>query len=218
MTPTKSLARVAAIASAAVTLAACVTVFPSDEPVQMYRFGDEAALGDQKAETSAAPAADQVGLFKGRTTFAQAVGTDRILTIKGAEAAYIGSARWVSPASVLFDEALAQAFDDNTGPARLVVRGEISRAAYFLRLDVRNFEAVYDHGSRAAPTIVVRVRAVLTRSADRTLTGDQVFETKVRASSNRVGSIVQAFDQATAQTIGELVAWANETAVRPDAG
>jgi len=212
MSPLRTLARTALVVAAAAALAACVTVFPETKPAQMYRFGG-AAPAEAAAEPTAS--ADQVGVFKGRTSFARAVATDRILTINGAEASYIADARWVSPASVLFDEALSQAFDDNTGPARLVVRGEVSRAAYFLRLDVRNFEAVYDHGARAAPTVVVRVRAVLTRSADRVLAGDQVFEVKVRAGSNRVGSIVQAFDEASSEAIGKLVDWANATAVKP---
>lgn len=212
----RTLTRAALVVAAATAVAACVTVFPETKPAQMYRFGGSPVTVED--QSSPVAATDQVGVFKGRISFARAVATDRILTIKGSEASYIADARWVSPASVLFDEALSQAFDDNTGPARLVVRGEASRAAYFLRLDVRNFEAVYDHGSRAAPTVVVRVRAVLTRSADRVLAGDEIFEVKVRASSNRVSSIVEAFDQASGETIGKLVAWANTTAAKPPAG
>lgn len=209
----RTAARAAIVAAAAAAVAACVTVFPETKPVQLYRFGAAPAAAEEAPGETVA--AQPVGVLKGRTTFTRSVATDRILTITGAEAAYIADARWVSPASVLFDEALDQAFDDNAGPARLVVRGEASRAVYFLRLDVSSFEAVYDHGQRAAPTVVVRVRAVLTRSSDRTLAGDETIEVKVRAKTNRVGSIVEAFDAAASQGIAKVVAWTNEKAVAP---
>lgn len=213
MSVLRTAVRAATVAASAAAVAACVTVFPETKPVQLYRFGAAPAAVEQAP--GEAVATQPVGVLKGRTTFTRSVATDRILTITGAEAAYIADARWVSPASVLFDEALDQAFDGNAGPARLVVRGEASRAVYFLRLDVSSFEAVYDHGQRAAPTVVVRVRAVLTRSSDRTLAGDETIEVKVRAKTNRVGSIVEAFDAAAGQSIAKVVAWTNEKAVAP---
>jgi cholesterol transport system auxiliary component len=202
----KSPLRIAAAALAALSLGACVTVFPETKPVQLYRF-------DAPQAPAAGPAASEpVGVFKGRTEFGRAVAGDRILTITGQEAAYIADARWVAPASILFDEALGQAFADNPGRARLAVRSEIARAPYFLRLDVRNFEAVYENGPRSAPTVVVRVRAVMTRSADRTLVGDETIETRVRAADNRVSAIVQAFDQAAGENIAALLEWTNARA------
>jgi cholesterol transport system auxiliary component len=48
---------------------------------------------------------------------------------------------------------------------------------------------------------------VTTRAADRTLVGDQVFVAKVKATDNRVGAIVQAYDQANSQALAQIVAW-----------
>ena len=211
MSPLKSLLRALVVGASAATLASCVTVFPETEPSQLYRFGVAAAPSAEGAATS-----QPVGVLKGPTGFARAISGDRILTITGDKAAYIADARWVAPASVLFDEALAQAFDDNTGPARLVVRGEASRSAYRLRLDVRSFEAVYDEGQRRAPTVVIRMRGVLTRADDRSLAGEQLFEVRVKADANRVSQIVDAFDQATADAVSQLIAWTNEKA-QPEA-
>lgn len=203
----KPLLRSAIVGAVATALAGCVTVFPESEPAQLYRFG----VASAPSAEAVAPA-DLVGVLKGQTGFARAISGDRILTITGDKAAYIADARWVAPASVLFDEAVAQAFDDNTGPARLVVRGEASRSAYRLRVDVRSFEAVYDQGQRRAPTVVIRMRAVLTHTADRELAGERLFEVRVKSDTNRVGQIVDAFDQATAEAVSQLVAWTNETA------
>ena len=98
----------------------------------------------------------------------------------------------------LFDSALQRAFDADKGPARLVDRAEIAHADYVLKLDVRTFEARYDQGQAATPTIVVEVHAALDRTHDRIVVGDRSFKAAVTASDNRVGAIAEAFDQAVA--------------------
>jgi cholesterol transport system auxiliary component len=115
----------------------------------------------------------------------------------------------VAPAVVLFDEAVGQAFD--ASPIRLIARGQQGRSAYALRLDVRNFEARYASGRGAAPTVVVRVHAALSRS-DQTIVGEQIFEASVPAADNRVGAIVGAYDRAVSEVLGKLVAWTEATA------
>jgi len=114
----------------------------------------------------------------------------------------------VSPASVLFDEAVSSAFQ-GAGRARLIGRGEVIKADYSLKLDVQTFEVHYDRGPKAAPEIVVSVRGVITRNRDRSLVGEQVYSSRVRAGENRVSSIVPAFNTALTQVLGQLVAWVN---------
>ena len=82
------------------------------------------------------------------------------------------------------------------------------RAQYELRLDLREFEAVYDQGDGDAPLIRVRLAARLVASDGRRLAGSSVFVGEARASRNRVGAIVAAFDQAAAQVSRELAEWA----------
>ncbi len=183
-------------AALAVPLGACVSLFPKAEPEQLYRFG--------AAPPEAPPhKAARFGVLKGPTAFSRAAAGDRILTVTGGEAAFVGGSRWVTPASILFDEALFRAFDG--ARARLIGRGEVAQADYTLKLDVRTFEARYD--GRGAPQVVVEVRAAMTRTSDRMLTGERVFTANVRASENRMGAITQAFDMAVSQVLGELVAW-----------
>ncbi len=121
----------------------------------------------------------------------------------------MAGARWVAPASILFEEALAQAFDRNPGPARLITRGEVRPASSLLRLDVRRFETVYDSGKATAPVVVVRVRATLTARDDRTQVAEEIFEAQVRASDNRVGQIVAAYDAAVGEVLEAVVSWSN---------
>lgn len=192
------------VAAAALALSACVSLLPDAEPSQLYSFGS--AMTD---EAAAPGSAESFGLVLPSTGFARAASGDRILTMTGAEAAYVAAARWVAPASVLFEEAVARAFDANAGPARLVTRGEVREAASVLRLDVRQFETVYDRGQNAAPIVVVRVRATLVSRDDRSLTAEQIFQAEVRAADNRVGQIVSAYDAAVSQVLAELVDWSN---------
>ena len=183
-------------------LGGCISVFPKAAPVQMYRFGD------QPAAAAAPPAGAPVAVLKGPITFPPASGGDRILTVNGAENAYIGGARSGAPAASLFDEALLKAFDAPGAP-RLVVRGEPLGAPSTLRLDVRAFEARYP-----GPAARVQVRATLIRNADRTLIGEKMFDVQVPASDNRQTAIVAAFDQAVGQVLTGVRDWTAATASR----
>ncbi|MDP1873381.1 ABC-type transport auxiliary lipoprotein family protein [Phenylobacterium sp.] len=195
--------RTLAITATALCLSACVSLLPDADPSQLYRFGG--AMGAVDAPRSA----QSFGLVLPSTGFDRAASGDRILTMTGTEAAYVASARWVAPASTLFDEAVAKAFDANTGPARLVTRGEVREAASVLRLDVRQFETVYDQGQSAAPLVIVRLRATLVARDDRALVAEEIFEAQVRAPDNRVGQIVAAYDTAVSEVLAALVDWSN---------
>jgi len=200
----KTLVAGAAALGLALSLSACISVFPKAKPSGMYRFGTTPPAA------SKGPPGAMFGVLKAPTVFTRPSAGDRILTTAtGGEAAYVAGARWIAPASVQFDEALSRAFDADPGRARLIGRGEVAKAQMVLRLEVRTFEAAYVNGPKAAPEVIVQVRGVLSRTGDRALVGDQIFEAKVKAADNRVGPIVTAFDEANAKVIGDLVGWIN---------
>ena len=198
----KTVARGLVAAATATVLAGCISLFPTTDPAQLYRFG---TTTPQVQET--ASGGPGFGVFLAVIGFDRAAAGDRILTVTGTQAAYIKGARWVTSSAGLFDSALQHAFDADQGPARLVDRGETALTDYVLKLDVRTFEARYDNGQAATPTIVVEVHAALDRTRDRIVVGDRSFKASITASDNRVGAIAQAFDQAVARVLGELVAW-----------
>jgi cholesterol transport system auxiliary component len=204
---TRALLRAAALCACLAVLSGCISLLPKSKPAQLYRFGPEPAAS---APAPAPVAPNAVAVFRTNGTFQGESADDRLLTVTGGKAAYIAQSRWVAPASVLFDEAVSQAFD--ASPIRLIARGQQGRAAYALRLDVRNFEARYDAGADAAPTIVVRVHAALSK-ADQTVVGEQVFEASATAGANRVGEIVTAYDKALAEVLGKIVRWTETSAV-----
>jgi len=201
-----ALLRLAAVTASALALTACVSLLPKTKPAHLYRFGQAVAAKDVEAATGT------VGVFRTNATFQRESAGDRLLTLTDGKAAYVAETRWVAPAAVLWDEAVVAAFDADPGHVRLIARGEPGVAAYILRLDVRNFEAHYEHGPKAAPTIVVRARAALTGGTDRGLVGEKLFEKRVSASDNRVTAIVPAYDRAVREVLDEVVAWTNENA------
>ena len=199
----RTLIRTALIGVCAVALSGCISLLPKTKPAQMYRFGAAPVA------TSAPVPSGTVGVFRASGIFQGESAGDRILTISGGKAAYIAQARWVSPASVLFDEAVLNAFDADPGKARIISRGEQGKSDYALRVDVRNFETDYDAGPDGAPTVLIRLRVAMAK-ADRSDAGEAIIESRVRASDNRVGAIVDAYDKALADVLAKLVAWTNQ--------
>jgi cholesterol transport system auxiliary component len=200
----RSLLKSAAAGVLALSLSACITLLPNTKPAQLYRFGVQTA-SSEPART------DAVVVYRSNGEFQHEAAGDRILTITGERAAYIADARWIAPADVLFNEAVATAFEGAPGRVRLVSRGELVSADYVLRLDVRKFET--DYGQGGAPSVLVRVRAVLGNDQKRTALAEQVFEARVPISENRVTAIVAAYDQAIAKVLADIVAWTNRAAV-----
>ncbi len=190
-------------AGLAAALGGCISVLPKDKPVQLYRFGGDRVPGTQPA-ASPGPRFPVLQLTLG---FDRAAATDRILTITGDQAAYVSTARWVTTAPALFETAVNHAFDGDSGPARLIARGEAVQPDYLLKLDVRTFEARYDNGQAAPPTAVVEVYAAMSKPGGRGLAGERIFLGSATADENTQGGIARAFDKAVSQALGALVPW-----------
>ena len=194
--------RTAMIGAMAASLAGCITLLPKTPPAQLYRFGADPAA---KAPTQSA-----AGAFAVRAQplgFERASANDQILTVEGDKTAYIGGARWITSATSLFEASVDRAFAVHGGAARLLARGETAGADYTLKLDVRRFEVLYEHGLETAPTIKVEVYAALDNPSSPGADREHIFQAAIPAADNRVGAIVAAFDQAVDQVLGALVSW-----------
>jgi cholesterol transport system auxiliary component len=203
VSPTRTAAPLVALVLA-MGLAGCVSLLPKSKPAQLYRF---TAVGG--AEPSAPTAPPSTGLMLQATTFVRAAQGDQILTLTGGQAAYIAEARWVSPAEVLFQEALRDRFDRGAVRTRLLSRGEFAGAAGFLRVDVRTFETRYDEGPAAPPNVVVEMRARINGS-DGQVVAERTFQATARAVDNRVGPITDAYGKAVTKVLDDFVPWADQ--------
>lgn len=199
-----SFGKVALAAVAAASLGGCA-LLSSPDPVSLYRFGASPAGGDAVAPAS------QVQVAMRRPEFVQAAREDRILGVTGSEAAYIKGARWVSPANVLFSDALESAFASQAQRVRLIGPRELTRSSQALDIDVRTFEARYP-APGAAPTVTIVARVRLLNAEERSVAAERVFVVEQPASANRVSAIVEAFDVATRDLNSQIVSWTDQNA------
>lgn len=190
-------------ALAAASLSGCA-LLSSPDPVQLYRFGDAAG-------PVATPVASPVQIKLRALEMPQASQGDRLLGVTGSEAAYIAGARWVSPALMLYSDALETRFGSQARTVRLIGRRELTPTTRLLDVDVRAFETRYDYAG-AAPTVVITVRARLLRFPERTVVSEQTFTVSQPAGENRVSAIVEAYDLATRDVNTQIVAWTDANA------
>lgn len=189
--------------AAALTATACVSLLPKEKPSPLFRFDT------MPATPAPAPRTAPFAVRAGEVDFERAASTDRILALQGHEAAYIHGGRWINAAPTLFRQSLEDAFTAAAGPARMLIRGEPLRADYTLSLDVRAFEARYDHGLGAAPTVFVQVYAALVPTGTSQPPAPRLFQVEVPASENRISAIAAAFGQATGTVTRDIAAWVN---------
>jgi cholesterol transport system auxiliary component len=198
----KSRARLGVLALS-LLLSGCISLFPKEQPVQLYRLNLPAPAA--VAPTPPAPAAFAVRSAVGN--FDRAAAGDHLLTVRGDKTAFIANARWVTSAQAMFEGALSERFDADTGPARLLNRGEITDADYRLDVSVRHFETRYDKGSDKPPTVLVEISAGLDSAHDTATRKHILLEASVPASSNSVSAIVAAYGEATGEVLDKLKGW-----------
>jgi len=191
----------AAALTLALGLGGCITLFPKEPPAQLYRF-------DVNLPTAPASEGAPIAVRVGALDFDAAASGDRMLTVDGDKVAYVDGGRWEAPAAELFQESVWHAFNTAGGRARLVGPGP-GKADYRLILQVTRFEARYVNGPAAAPSIIVHLHATMERQSDLAVVGEKEFDATTPASDNRVGPIVEAYDQAATQSVGDMVAWVN---------
>lgn len=192
-----------AVVASGLALSACA-VLKSPDPIQTYRFGTTPAFGEQTAQGSV-PSCSPVGVNLRRVEFNTAARGDQLLTATGNQTAYVGGARWVGQASTLFEDALQDGFVSGA-PCLRVTSGPLTRNALSLSVDVRRFETVYASPG-AVPEVKIAVSVQLLRRDDRAIIKDARFDVIQPVDTNRVTSIVTAYNLATADTVRQIVEW-----------
>ncbi|HYJ52960.1 MAG TPA: ABC-type transport auxiliary lipoprotein family protein [Allosphingosinicella sp.] len=182
-----------------IALASCGGLLGGGRPAELYRFGGAAAAPAEAPQ----PAMGQSILvsYRGADFEAESRG-DRILTATGASVSYVAEARWIAPASQLFDGALMRSLGHLSPAIRIVRPGDVPRADFTLSVDVRRFEAVYLGAE--APEALIEANVQLIRRSDRTIVGEWPVSSREPADANRVTSIVAAFDRATATVTARI--------------
>jgi cholesterol transport system auxiliary component len=191
-------------ASAALALGGCVSLWPKTPPVQLYELSPEV-----EAAPTAGSGRPAVDIRLESVRFQQAAAGDRILTVHDDQAAYIGGARWVSPAETLFEEGLGRAFAQHARGVRLVPHSAAAGISYALSVDVDTFQVRMVGGT---PTVETALRARLIRFPEGKIVLDQRIDVTRKADADRVASIVRAYDVALGAALTTLVESTDEVA------
>jgi cholesterol transport system auxiliary component len=192
--------RAALVGLSALSVSACVSLLPESEPVLVYRLSapQPAELtGDHwtvvEIDVPNAPrglSGDQIAIMR-----------------NGSSLAYIAGARWISPAPRLLQSLVIDTFNANNAQLAPTRADDGVRADYELRLDMQEFEAIYDRGEGVAPLIRVRISARLVAEQGRQFAGARVVTAEARATNNRTSDIVAAFDDAAQAASREIADW-----------
>jgi len=189
-----------ALLAAAAVLAACSLGLRSNAPpVQSYvlRAGEAAPQPARRVRGSAS-------LRVLYPTAASGLGSDRIVLLQSDHRlSYYAASRWAAPLPSMVEELAVDtlrragtwdAVEDSSG---------VLPAQYFLQIDIRRFEADYT-GTSGPPLVQVALDCTLGhRGGEQELVASFLVARTVRASENRLGAVVAAFEQAASDALGE---------------
>jgi len=170
---------------------------PSNPPPQIYRLSPQ-----MPPEATGAPVTWQLAVARPDTS--QTLDTDRIALLRGSVVDYYADAQWNDTVPRLVQSLLVEAFD-RSGRIQAATRDSSLRADLTLTSELRNFEAQYDNAN-AAPLIVIDIQAKLLDHGGQVIVSLDSHQS-ARATQNNVAGIVDAFDQAMAAALTQIVGW-----------
>jgi len=134
--------------------------------------------------------------------------TDRIALVQPTnQMDYYANANWQDRLPFLIQSALIEAFEASGRTGGVGRDTDGLKSDYLLETDIRDFQARYD-APDGIPTAQVRIAARLIAARGRLIAQSLSAHAEVSAAQNSVPSVVVAFNQALASTIGQIVDWA----------
>jgi cholesterol transport system auxiliary component len=191
-------------------LTGCTGLFHSNAPPEQTYYLRVAEAG------SAAPAPMSASLRVGHVTASPGLDSPHIMLVRADHRMdfYAGS-RWPAPAPEMLEALVVEtvrasgqwsSVEDSTSPFP---------SDYLLQLVVRRFEAQYAQGPDAPPVVQVTFDCIVGRREGRDVIASFVASASASASANRLGEVVQAFQQASASALA-TVAQQSAQAARAD--
>jgi cholesterol transport system auxiliary component len=203
---------VLAFAVAVAGVAACSSLFQSKAaPPIIYQLsaGGAPAADSRAAEPRAAEIPADLAVLKPKLR--PGLETDRIAVLyPDRHLDYFADARWSGPLSEVLQDFAVQEFHAHANLRTVSGDATVFRSAYWLELEVTEFQADYTAAS-AAPTVHVHVLARIGRADDRHILGQFVADTQQTAAENRLAAIVDAYAHAADAALMVIVARVDDT-------
>lgn len=143
---------------------------------------------------------------------AASLDTTRISLLRSAmEHEYYARASWTDRAPTLVQTLLVESFE-NSGKIIAVGRESLGlRADYVLKSELREFQSVYLDPTKP-PEAYVRLGVKLVKMPERAIVGSRSFDSRIKAKTDTMEAIVEAFDTALGKVLKLLVGWTLVTA------
>jgi cholesterol transport system auxiliary component len=180
-------------------LAACSAPLGGGSPPQLYTLSPQREFPATLPKTSAQLLIEAPSAPGG-------LDSERIALMKSAISLdYFAGAAWTDRAPRMVQNLLVESFE-NTGKIAAIDRESLAlRADYVLEPDLRDFTAIY--GESAAPTVRVRIGLKLVRLPEKEIVAMRTVSADAPAQQNSVPAVVEAFNTALHQVVGDAVAW-----------
>jgi cholesterol transport system auxiliary component len=126
--------------------------------------------------------------------------------------AYVAGARWSGPLDEVVQDLALQAFRAHANLRNVHADVSSFGDSYWLEIEVADFQAEYSAapavsgGDSGGPTVHVHLLGVLGGSGDHRVLEHFEANERRRAAENRLGAIVEAYDQAVDAALARLVA------------
>jgi len=187
-------------------LAACSAPLGGGAPPQLYTLSPVKEFPQTLPKTSAQLLIEAPSAPGG-------LDTERVALMKSATSLdYFAAAAWTDRAPLMVQSLLVESFE-NTGKIAAIDRESLAlRADYVLEPDLRDFTAIY--GASGMPTARVRIGLKLVHLPEKQIVALRTVSADAPAQQNSVPAVVEAFDTALHQAIGDTVAW-TLTSMRP---
>jgi ABC-type uncharacterized transport system auxiliary subunit len=123
---------------------------------------------------------------------------------------YFADARWSGPLGEVIQDLAVQEFRSHANLARVSGDTSVFGSAYWLEIEVADFQAEYTSAS-TVPTVHVHFLARLGGSGDRRILGEFVANVQRPAAENRLTAIVDAYEHAADAALAQIAALADQT-------
>ena len=191
------------VVAAGALLAACAVLSAGDDPPKLYTLTPKSTF-----DASLRPVSWQ--LVVEPPTASAYLNTSRIaVAMTPTSADYFAQSAWTDRAPLMVQTLMVESLETS----RRVVgvgRDAVSvRPHYVLQSELREFQAEYFQGK--PPLVHVRIVVRLVRQSDRQIVASHGFERCVRAGTDKIPVVVQAFDDALGWVLKRLVTWTVST-------
>ena len=173
-----------------------------DAPPTMYLLSATPKSSADPAKTLPAP----IDLAVLKLRVRAGLDTDRIAALyPDRRMDYFADVRWSGPLDEVLQDLAVQEFHSNSGLRNVSADSSVFASAYWLEIEVADFQAEYAAGA-SAPTVHVHLLARVGNSGDRHVLGRFEPDIHEAAADNRMTAIVDAYNRAVDKALAEIAA------------